>query len=92
MTPNDSIDPTIPPTLYPAEFHVSIIGDMREGLEQALADVLKNYKVITPLYAGIHAPNKKYHSWRTTVEVATSEELHALDAALRAVPGVKMLV
>jgi len=92
MTPNESIDPALPSSLYPAECHVSIIGDTREGLEQALAEVLKNYKIISPLSAGHHVPNKKYRSWRASVEVASSEELHAVDAALRAVPGVKMLV
>ena len=79
--------------IYPADCHLSIIVDGRDGMEQVLRETLKPFNVISALAPGPQAQNAgRYRAWRVSVKVDTSEELHAVDAALRAIPGVRMIL
>ena len=78
---------------YPVECHMSVIVESgREGTERALQDALVAFKVTAPLSKGATVSSGRYHAWRVTVKVNSSEELHAVDKILRAVKGVRMVV
>ena len=81
-----------PSPTYPADCHLSIIVEKREGIEQTLHEVLKPFKIVSPLTPGTQTPSGHYNAWRVTVEVGSTEELHAVDKAIRAVPGVRMIL
>jgi len=75
---------------YPAECHLSVITDGREGMEAAIRAALSPYAVTAGLTAG--KASGKYTAWRVSVRVDSREELHAVDAAVRSIPGVRMVL
>ena len=75
---------------FPAECHLSVVTDGREGTEAALRAALVPYAVTSAPAAG--KASGKYTAWRVSVSVASRDELHALDRALRALPGVRMVL
>ena len=75
---------------YPAECHLSVITDGREGMEAAIKAALSPYAVTVGLTAG--KASGKYTAWRTSVRVDSRDELHAVDNAVRNIPGVRMVL
>ena len=75
---------------YPAACHMSVITDGREGMETSLRAALVSYTVTSAPTAG--KASGKYAAWRVSVTVGSRDELHALDGALRALPGVRMIL
>ena len=75
---------------YPAECHLSVITDGREGMETSLRAALSPYTVTAGLTAG--KASGKYTAWRVSVTVNSRDELHAVDAAVRNIPGVRMVL
>jgi len=75
---------------YPAECHLSVITDGREGMEAALGAALSPYMVTAGLTAG--KASGKYVAWRVSVTVGSRDELHAVDNAVRCIAGVRMVL
>jgi len=82
-------EPSPEPT-YPAECHLSVITDGREDMEAALRAALAPYAVTAGPTPG--KASGKYASWRVSVTVTSRDALHALDHAIRSLPGVRMVL
>lgn len=80
------------PSLYPAVCHLSVVAEAREGIAAAVAAALEGFSVVSPLAAGGGTPSGRHSALRVSVSVGSREELDALDRALRAVPGVRMVL
>ena len=78
--------------VYPAEFHFRIIADTEFEANSALAEVLAVYKVTAPLAASRSSSAGRYRAYCVSIEMQSQEELHAFDAAVKRVPGVRMLL
>jgi putative lipoic acid-binding regulatory protein len=78
--------------LYPAECHFRIIGEAGADPSAALAALLEGYEVTSPLGAGNRSRSGRYQAFEVSARVGSREEMEALDRAIRAVPGVKMLL
>ncbi len=81
-----------PSAVYPAVCHLSIIADSREGFHGAAGRVLAGYEVVSPLSEGGGTPSGRHRALRVSVQVASREELEALDRDLRTLPGVRMVL
>ena len=77
---------------YPATFHFRVIAEPgafdKAGMDAALAA----YKVTEPLAASRASSAGRYQAYSVSVEIQSQEALHVLDAALKQVPGVRMVL
>lgn len=78
--------------LYPAEFHFRIIVDAQRADEAALGSALTEYSVTAPLAVSRHSSGGHYLAFSLSVSIANREELDALHATLKKVPGVRMVL
>jgi putative lipoic acid-binding regulatory protein len=78
---------------YPAEFHFRIIVEAAAAeAEAGVNRVLAGYRVTAPLAVSQASSAGRYCSYSVSVEIRSRAELHALDAALKRVPGVRMVL
>ena len=77
---------------YPAEFHFRIIADVQPSAEAGLCGALAVYKVTAPLAPSQVSSGGRYKAFSVSVEIQSQAELHAFDAAVKRVPGVRMLL
>lgn len=78
--------------IYPAEHHFRIITEVESVAEAGLRQVLEEYEVITELAQGRSSSGGRYRVFEVTVRMSSRDEHHKLDAALRAVKGVRILL
>jgi len=78
--------------VYPALFHFRVITDVATFAESDLVALLAAYKVVEPLAASRVSSAGRYQAYSVSVEIQTQSELHAFDAALKRVPGVRMVL
>lgn len=86
------MNPEATRNVYPADFHFSIVATQPFDNLEALETVLKDHHVTSPLAPGLSSDKGSYITWRVTVHLESRDALESLTAALRAVPGVKMLL
>lgn len=83
-----------PEAVYPSEFHFRIIVDAQQAdacaplLEEAAA----SYRVTAPLAVSRHSSAGRYLAYSLSVRLESRDELEALDAAIKRVPGVRLLL
>jgi putative lipoic acid-binding regulatory protein len=77
---------------YPAIFHFRVITEASSAVEPELTAVLAAYRVTESLAASCASSSGRFCAYGVSVEVRTPEELRALDAALKRVPGVRMVL
>lgn len=77
---------------YPAEFHFRIIVEVESSVVTALTALLAAYRVTAPLTASRVSSAGRYHAYSVSVEIRSQAELCAFDAAVKQVPGVRMLL
>ncbi|HRR34024.1 MAG TPA: DUF493 family protein [Kiritimatiellia bacterium] len=77
---------------YPATFHFRVSAEASACSEPHIAAVLTAYQVVESLSASRASSLGRYHAFSVSVLLQTQEELHALDAALKRVPGVRMVL
>ena len=77
---------------YPALFHFRIIAELQAFVEADLVALLAAYKVAAPLSASRASSAGRYHACSVSVEIRSRVELHDFDAALKRVPGVRMVL
>jgi putative lipoic acid-binding regulatory protein len=77
---------------YPAVFHFRIIVEAESSDATALGVVLAEYRVTAPLAASRASAEGRYQAYSVSVEIQSQAELHAFDAAVKRVPGVRMML
>lgn len=77
---------------YPAVFHFRIIMDAAAADAAALSVLLADYRVTVPLEASRASSAGRYQAFSVSVEIQTQAELHTFDAAVKRVPGVRMVL
>jgi putative lipoic acid-binding regulatory protein len=92
MAVSDLTPPAADQLRYPATVHLSIIGDARDGLADGVQVALAGHEVVAPLTEGLGTTSGRHRALRVSVQVASRDELEALDRTLRAVPGVRMIL
>ena len=80
------------PEAYPAVHHFGIVVKQSFDNPAALAAVLAGHDVVIPLHEGQRSRTGAYRTLRVSVRVGSRERLEAVDAGLRAVAGVIMLL
>ena len=86
--------PSVAPleVVYPTQVHVRIITEVGRFEESLLVEVMAAYKVTAPLSVSRASSAGRYHAYSVSVEVQSQAELHGFDAALKKVPGVRMVL
>ncbi len=77
---------------YPAEFHFRIIVEAQSSAEDALKALLAVYRVTVPLASSQASATGRYQAFSVSVTMRSRDEMHAFDAAVKQVPGVRMLL
>ena len=77
---------------YPAEFHFRIIVEAEVAAEAALGALLATYQITAPLTASKVSSAGRYQAFSVSVKIRSQAELHSFDAAVKQVPGVRMLL
>ena len=78
--------------VFPTLVHFRIITEGESFQEAVLAEVLSAYKITTPLLASRTSSAGRYLAYSVSVEIRSRAELYAIDAALKQVPGVRMVL
>ena len=79
--------------VYPAGFSFRIIVEAAATeAEAALRAAVSAYKVTAPLTVSQTSSAGRYLAYGVSVEIQSQIELHAFDAAVKRVPGVRMLL
>ena len=77
---------------YPAQFHFRIITDAAEGMEATLAQAVSAYHVTAPLAPARASSGGHYTAYGVSILMQSREEMEAFDAAIKKLPGVRMLL
>lgn len=77
---------------YPAQFHFRIITDTGEAMEAALAQAVAAYTVTSPLALARASSGGRYTAYAVSAILQSRDEMEAFDAAIRKIPGVRMLL
>jgi putative lipoic acid-binding regulatory protein len=77
---------------YPATFHFRVIVEPAMFAASELDATLASYRVTEALAASRGSSAGRYQAYSVSVEIRSRDELHAFDAAVRKVPGVRMMV
>lgn len=78
--------------VYPSEFHFRIIVEAKTADETVLSSAIARYRVTAPLSASRQSSAGRYLAYSLSVRVESRDELNALDAAIKSVPGVRMVL
>jgi len=78
--------------VYPAQHHFRIIIHAGSAAAEGLAAVLRDFTVVAPLMPGQASRQGRYQTLQVTVQLGSRDEHLRLDAALRAVEGVRILL
>jgi len=84
--------PAVEELSYPAEFHFRVIAEALAFDALALAAVLAAYHVSAPLASSQASSSGRYQAYSVSVMLRSREEMLAFDAAVKQVPGVRMLL
>jgi putative lipoic acid-binding regulatory protein len=77
---------------YPAEMHFRVITEPAVLSLPELEAVLSRYKVTQELEPSHQSEFKRYLAYSVSIAVQSREQMAEIDAALRAVPGVRMVL
>ena len=78
--------------VYPAVHNFRVITDAAMDAERAIMEALEAYEVVSPLARGRTSSGGKYLVFHFSARLSTRAEHHALDAAVKALPGVRILI
>jgi putative lipoic acid-binding regulatory protein len=77
---------------FPLTVHFKVIGEVSEDLRTRLEIALCELNVHEPLHPGMVSTGGRYRTYNLSMQVPSREILRAIDARLRAVEGVKMVL
>ncbi len=90
---NNSAPPTCPTEVeYPALFHFRIITEAEAKAEQALLLAVSSYQVKVPLTSSHASAAGRYTAFSISILMQSRSEMETFDAAIKKVPGVRMLL
>ena len=78
--------------LFPAECHFKVIARDEDGVAESLHRALLSLQVEAPLSAGNSSAAGTYITYNLSLLIETHARMLEIDAALRAVDGVKMVL
>lgn len=78
--------------LYPSEFHFRIITDAQVIDTAVLGSAVAGYKITAPLASSHRSSGGRYLSYSLSVLIESRDELTELDASIKQVPGVRMVL
>lgn len=83
-----------PEAVYPSEFHFRIIVDAQQAdaCSRSVREAASAYRVTSPLAVSRHSSAGRYLAFSLSVRLESREEMEALDAAIKRVPGVRLLL
>ncbi|HMO05723.1 MAG TPA: DUF493 domain-containing protein [Kiritimatiellia bacterium] len=77
---------------FPVVVHFKIIGEVSEDLRTHLEIALWELRIAETLHPGRLSAGGKYMTFNLSMTVQSAESLREIDARLRAVTGVKMVL
>ena len=77
---------------FPVNCHFKVITEDIQNMAFVIETVLMELKVDAPVVEGNKSTGGKYVTFNVTVRVSFKEEMNAIDAALRNIKGVKMVM
>ncbi len=77
---------------FPLDCQFRIIAENQEGMAFVIETVLMEQGVKAPLVPQHASEGGKYQSFLVEVRIVSLEEMNRIDAALRAIRGVKMVL
>jgi putative lipoic acid-binding regulatory protein len=77
---------------YPALFHFRIITETEACAEQALSVAVNTYQVRTPLAPSHASAAGRYSAFSVSILMQSRLEMEQFDAAVKKVPGVRMVL
>jgi putative lipoic acid-binding regulatory protein len=77
---------------YPVVFHYRVITDSDADAEPALAQAVGAYQVASPLTLSRASSGGRYTAYSVSIVMQSCEEAEAFDAAIKKIPGVRMLL
>jgi len=79
------------PDIYPAVFHFSVVVEAARDVSAGLAAALAGRDVVAPPQPGPPSASGRYAALRLSARCAVRGEHESLLAALKNIPGVKMV-
>ena len=86
------ISPEAAGALFPAECHFKIIARDADGVAGRLNRVLADHRLADQVRAGNRSAGGTYVTYNVSLVLETAEQMRALDAAFRAVDGVRLVL
>lgn len=77
---------------FPLTCQYRVIAEKRDGMHFVIETVLMGQGVTAPLRHSRESEKGRYQSFEVEIIVKSLEEMNAIDAALRAIEGVKMVL
>lgn len=77
---------------FPVEVHFRVIALANDATESGVAAAAASLGLAEGMQKGNASQNGKYQTHTLSVVVESKARLHEIDAAFRAVPGVKMVL
>ena len=78
--------------VYPAVHHFRVITDAEVATEAAITEALGAYEVVSPLARGRSSSGGRYLVFEVSVRLSSRAEHFAVDAAIKGVEGVRILL
>ena len=88
---NESAEPE-EESVFPADCHFKIICHNEEGVGDRVKAALKGLGVTETVEAGNQSSGGRYITYNVSVYVTQRERMEEIDAALRRVDGVRMIL
>ncbi len=93
MNPSNKANTQVPREVeYPALFHFRIITEAEAKAEQALLLAVSSYQVKAPLTSSHASAAGRYTAFSISILMQSRLEMETFDAAIKKVPGVRMLL
>ncbi len=77
---------------FPLDCHFKVIAEDLENMHFVIETVLMGQGVSNPLTAGNKSEGGKYITFNVSVRVDSREQMNQIDAELRNIQGVKMVL
>lgn len=81
-----------PELKFPLQCHFRIVAEDRPGIQSELEKALRDLKIQNPLNPGNRSSQGRYLTFTADIHVESREMMNRIDAAFRAVKGVKMVL
>lgn len=81
-----------PELKFPLQCHFRVVAEDRPGIQPELEKALRDLGIPNPLTAGNRSSQGKYLTFTVDIHVDSRELMNRIDAAFRAVKGVKMVL